>query len=241
MAYRAPDEDRVLEDQRRAAARAAVRQLAADGEADAEAAESARAAQASEASRRQARAAVRRFCQSCLSGARWHMPMILSSVFGLCGAGGLLMAFGGGSTASIAGGVALIILGATLPIAVVELMRGRVVAGERARVAALPYRVDGYEHVLSEEPRSGTLALTLHFVGEAPDEPTLAGLAGKLGGRAEPRGDRKAVITSGELSADGGDGPETNARFYAWLRAALDDVLAPLHLAYPLARVEIRR
>jgi hypothetical protein len=241
MAYRRPDPERAEASRAQHDARAQLRELAADGQAAAGHVASDRDARRRAAVRAEERRRFKLLAQACMHGARWHLPLVLVSVLGLCGGGALLMALGGGTTASVVVGVGLIWLGAGIPFAVVALMRTRVVAAERARVAALPFELAGWERALGVDPRSGTLTLTLAFAGEPPERDLLEGLCGRLDATLREAAGRGATIVSAELSADGGDGPDTNAMFYRWLRRAIDDVLVPLHRGYPLARVEVIR
>lgn len=240
MAYRRSDSDRVQRDQARAAARANVDDLAAQGR-ERKAAHKAAQRAAADKARLQRDRATRRYLRAALLGnSGLYIAVVIGCVVVGCG-GGVVLMIRGGSDTTTGIGILLITVWALAPWPLGLLLTDRVIRAEQARLAGLGFEIVGYLDALAREPNDGTLQLTITFVGDAPSRATADGLAATIGGQVVACDGRVLTVESAELSSDGGDGPANNSRFTSWLRDVTSGLLPTLHQGYPIARVKVSR
>lgn len=136
--------------------------------------------------------------------------------------------------------VATALIAISLVFRLLRLRAGAALEGERRWLASLPFEVSGWFDVLGAEPSGGRMKAILVFRGEAPDRPTLDGLAARLGGRLGQG--TSATLESAEIDVSVEDSDRTSNRGYLrFQRALVRDVLLPLHEAYPLRAVRFGR
>lgn len=117
------------------------------------------------------------------------------------------------------------------------------VDGERAWLAALPFRVEKYEDLFNESIAVHRWALRFEFAGARPEEALLTNLFANLDtsasiGTVRITPDRRDLYVelpmSDALRRSGSRSWEIRLLFHR----AVDEVLVPLHREYPLALVE---
>jgi hypothetical protein len=141
-------------------------------------------------------------------------------------------------------GLALIVLGGGGYFVARKLAAPRLVRAELAWLRALPFPVRGYAATLGESPgEERRVRVHLEFRGAAPEHEVLEGLFGRVTFPATAR------ITEGRgagWTAESGpirsvaldDLDPTNGPVLSWMRSVVDEVLLPLHAAFPLRGVE---
>jgi MFS family permease len=123
------------------------------------------------------------------------------------------------------------------------LLGPRLVRAERAWLLALPFPVRGYFQVLGRAPEEERqLRVRIVFRGGAPERELLEGLCGRVAfpGTARITGGRGArwQAESGPIrSLVMEDVDPTNGAVLSWMRVVIEDVLLPLHEAFPLRGV----
>ena len=118
-------------------------------------------------------------------------------------------------------------------------MRG--VSLELAWCEALPFELDGYVETLASAPSSpARLQVELSFLGPAPASEPIGDALAAVDPAARVERDVPLVLVNGPLACPL-DEPHGNTPVREWLRALVQQVLLPLHRAYPLARVVVRR
>jgi len=151
-----------------------------------------------------------------------------------------------GTILLFAAGTAWQVLGWTLLLGAIGgffggrlLLGPRYVRGEAAWLRALPFPVRGYFRVLGETPSEERFVrVRIHFRHAAPEREVLEGIAGRLVYPATATLDggglrwtlRSAAIRTPVVE----DGEITNRQALGWMRGVIDEVLLPLHEAYPL-------
>jgi hypothetical protein len=120
------------------------------------------------------------------------------------------------------------------------LLAPRLVRRERAWLQALPFPVRGYFRTLGNSPEEERqVRVRIVFRGDAPEREVLEGLFGRVVFPATAR------LTGGQGSrwrAESGpirsivmeDMDPTNGPVLSWMRVVVEDVLLPLHAAYPI-------
>ena len=120
------------------------------------------------------------------------------------------------------------------------LLGPRRVRAERAWLLSLPFPVRGYFRTLGQTPEEERqVRVRIVFRGAAPEQEVLEGLFGRVAYPATAR------VTGGQGSrwrAESGpirsvvmeDMEPTNGPVLSWMRVVVDDVLLPLHEAFPL-------
>jgi hypothetical protein len=120
------------------------------------------------------------------------------------------------------------------------LLAPRLVRQERAWLQALPFPVRGWFRTLGSAPEEERqVRVRIVFRGDAPEREVLEGLFGRVTYPATAR------LTGGQGSkwqAESGpirsvvmeDVDATNGPVLSWMRIVVDDVLLPLHAAYPI-------
>lgn len=240
MAYRRSDADRVQADQARAAARAEVADLAAQGRERKAAAKAAQRAAAERDRLRQDRSKRRHLRAALLGSSGMYIAVVSACAVLGCGAGVLLMVLGGTPTTTGLG-ILIIVVNALAPWPLGIAMTDHLIGVEQRRIDALGFPLDGYLDALARDPTDGTLRLELTFVQDGPGREVADGLAATIGGTVVACAGRQLTLASAELSTDGGDGPATNALFTRWLRDVTGGLLPTLHEGYPIARAKVHR
>lgn len=122
------------------------------------------------------------------------------------------------------------------------------VEAERAWVASLPYRLEGYFDVLGKSGHVAThLIFALEWAGPAPDPSLVQGVVGTLDPAAQlqnnsgPLEIRSDAMPAGFVStlSRGGRYAQNNRQLVAYTHALVDRVLAPIHARHPLSRVRV--
>jgi hypothetical protein len=114
---------------------------------------------------------------------------------------------------------------------------------EGAWLVGLPFPVRGYFRVLGGTPsEEREVKVRIEFRDAVPDRETLDGLLGRVEYPATARltggGGKRWTAESGTIrSPAGGDVDPTNGAVLWWMRVVVDEVLLPLHEAYPLRSV----
>lgn len=143
-------------------------------------------------------------------------------------------------------GLGLILLAGSI----VGFFGGRWVLGRRyARVEAawvrsLPFPVRGYFRVLGDTPQEERrVRMRFEFQGAAPERELLEGLVGRVAYPASARltggsGPRWTAESTTIHTYMPEDSEATNLQVLSWMRGMIEQVLIPLHEAYPLSGVE---
>jgi hypothetical protein len=115
---------------------------------------------------------------------------------------------------------------------------------EAAWVRSLPFPVQGYFRVLGETPaEERRVRVRFEFQAAAPGREVLEGLVGRVaypatarltGGRELRWTAESATIRTPVVE----DVDPTNLQVLSWMRGMIEEVLLPLHEAYPLRSVE---
>jgi hypothetical protein len=137
-------------------------------------------------------------------------------------------------------GLALILL------AIAGFFGGRLVLGprlvrvERAWLLSLPFPVRGYFRTLGQSPEEErSVRVRIVFRGAVPEREVLEGLFGRVVYPATARitggnGTRWTAESGPIRSYVSDDIAATNGPVLGWMRCVVEDVLLPLHEAYPL-------
>ncbi len=166
--------------------------------------------------------------------------LLLGVAVGPLVVGGAIAVFTVHTGAAWGVGVVGLVLGALAYLALNDRLAAALLRRERAQVAALPFEVRGWYTALEAEPESGRLLVSLHFVGAAPDRSTWADLVAAVDGRVVGG---SPALESPEIDVSAGldDPVPSGGAYLRWQRRLLAQLLLPLHQAYPIASVSLRK
>jgi hypothetical protein len=123
------------------------------------------------------------------------------------------------------------------------LLAPRLVGVERAWLLSLPFPVRAYFRTLGSAPEEERrVRVRIVFRGAAPEQEVLEGLFGRVTVPATARitggrGTRWQAESGPIRSIVMDDVDPTNGAVLSWMRSVVDDVLLPLHEAFPLRGV----